>query len=283
MELNDASCRMLAGLLEARTGQKLGKERRWRIGTVLTGLMRERSLRDLDQLIGTMLAGRDSSLADAVVDALLNNETLFFRDRTAFDLLRGAALDRLQRARGAEKRLHIWCAGCSTGQEAYSLAMTFAEAGPRWRDWKISILATDVSGAAIARAREGLYSQFEVQRGLSVLQMMRWFEEAGGTNWQIAPALRGAVQFAVHNLVEPPPHRARFDLILCRNVLLYLTGETRDLVFSRLAEAARADACLMLGAGETVIGSTDAFVPDPEARGLYIRAGATPAACQRAA
>lgn len=282
MELNDGACRILAGLLEARTGQKLGEDRRWRIGTALTGLLRERGLAGLDQLIAAMLAGRDPSLADAVVDALLNNETCFFRDRTAFELLRTGALDRLHRARAAEKRLDIWCAGCSTGQEAYSLAMAFAEGGARWRGWKISIFATDVSGAAISRARQGLYSQFEVQRGLSVLQMMRWFKEAGGSNWQVAQELRRAVRFEIHNLVEPPPQTARFDLILCRNVLLYLTGETRQRVFARLAEAARPDASLMLGAGETVIGDTDAFIPDPACRGLYLRHAAAPATLRRA-
>jgi len=281
MELSDGACRILAALLEARTGQKLGMDRRWRIGTALTGLMRERGLAGLDQLIAVMLAGRDPALADAVVDALLNNETYFFRDRNAFELLRTGALDRLHRARAAEKRLDIWCAGCSTGQEAYSLAMAFAEGGARWRGWKVSILATDVSGAAIARARQGMYSQFEVQRGLSVLQMMRWFKEAGNSNWQIARELRQAVRFEVRNLIEPPPQAARFDLILCRNVLLYLTGETRQRAFARLAQVARPDASLMLGAGETTIGDTDAFIPDPEHRGLYLRHAVSPEVLRR--
>jgi chemotaxis protein methyltransferase CheR len=271
MELSDASCRILAGLLEARTGQRLTMSRRWRIETALGTLMRERNLASLDQLIAAMLAGGEPDLSNRVVDALLNNETFFFRDRAVFSLLLGDALARAERARAKEKKISIWCAGCSTGQEAYSLAMSFLEAKLRWQGWTISILGTDISGAAIAQAREGLYSQFEVQRGLPVVQMMRWFEEMPGSNWQAAQPLRDAVRFKVHNLIEPLPALDAFDIILCRNVLLYLTPDKKEKVFDNLAAGARPDACLMLGAGETVIGQTEQFVSDPDCRGLYIR------------
>ncbi|MDQ3139713.1 MAG: protein-glutamate O-methyltransferase CheR, partial [Pseudomonadota bacterium] len=133
------------------------------------------------------------------------------------------------------------------------------------------ILGSDVSGAVIARAQEGRYSQFEVQRGLPVLQMIRWFEEKEGEEWQIADRLRQSVRFEVHNLLEAPPRPGQFDIILCRNVLLYFSESRRRAVFARLAEAARADAVLMLGAGETVIGQTEAFVSDSANRGLYIK------------
>jgi chemotaxis protein methyltransferase CheR len=271
VEVNDVSSRILAGLLETRTGQQLTISRRWRIETALKSLMRERGIATLDQLIATLVAGREPSLADEVVEALLNNETYFYLDRLPFDLLLKGALPRLQQARGKEKRLAIWCAGCSTGQEVYSLAMSFAEAKLRWQDWKIDILGTDVSRAAVERARRGLYSQFEVQRGLPVMQMMRWFDEAEGQQWQVSPELQKAVRFQVHSLLEAPPQPRRFDIILCRNVLLYFSAETQKAVFSRLVEASAPDAYLMLGAGETVIGQTEDFVSDPEQRGLYIR------------
>lgn len=280
MEINDASGRLLAGLLEARTGQKLAMNRRWRIETALTGLMRERAYENLDDLIAAILSSREPALADEVVDALLNNETFFFRDRGAFDLLLGPALERLARQRASEKKIAIWCAGCSTGQEVYSLAMSFADAKARWEGWRISILGTDVSTAAIKQAREGLYSQFEVQRGLPILQMLRWFEEVDGS-WRIASDLRHSVQFRVHNLIEAPPLPGRFDIILCRNVLLYLSTERRRAVFDRLAEASGPDTMLLLGAGETVIGQTDQFFSDPEHRGLYLRQ--TPTELARAA
>ena len=271
MEVNDASSRILAGLLETRTGQQLTISRRWRIETALKALMRERDIGTLDQLIATLVAGREPGLAEEVVDALLNNETYFYRDRAPFDLLLNGAVRRLERTRAAEKRLNIWCAGCSTGQEVYSLAMAFAEDSVRWRGWKIDIIGTDVSRGAIDRAREGLYSQFEVQRGLPVLQMIRWFEEEEGQQWRIRPEIRESVRFQHHSLAEPPPRPGRFDVILCRNVLLYFSNEMRRAVFDKLAVASASAAILMLGAGETVIGQTDEFVSDPDHRGLYMR------------
>ena len=268
--MNDVSSRILAGLLETRTGQQLTLSRRWRIETALKSLMREREIHSLDQLIATLVAGGEPKLADLVVEALLNNETYFYRDRIPFDLLLKGALPKLREARKREKRISVWCAGCSTGQEVYSLAMSFAEAKLLWQDWKIDILGTDVSGAAIARAKQGLYSQFEVQRGLPVMQMMRWFEEAPGLTWRISTDLQRAVRFQVHSLLDAPPRPGRFDVILCRNVLLYFAPDRQKAVFRRLAEASAPDGYLMLGAGETVIGHTDEFTADPEHRGLYV-------------
>jgi chemotaxis protein methyltransferase CheR len=282
MDVNDASSRILAGLLEARTGQQLTMSRRWRIETALRSLMREREIHSLDQLVATLVAGREPALADAVVEALLNNETYFFRDRLPFDLLLGPALTRLERARAATRKLAIWCAGCSTGQEAYSLALSFAEQKIRWQGWTIDILGTDVSRSAIDQARGGVYSQFEVQRGLPVMQMMRWFEEAPGLTWRIATELQRAVRFQVHSLVEPPPHPGRFDIILCRNVLLYFSPAMRRMAFARLAEASAEDGVLVLGAGETVIGQSDEFISDPECRGLYVRRTREPVAARAA-
>ncbi len=273
MEVSDASSRILAGLLEARTGQQLAMSRRWRIETALRSLMRERGIASLDQLVATLVAGREPALADAVVEALLNNETFFFRDRQSFDLLLGPGLARLERARERTRTLRIWSAGCSTGQEAYSLAMTFAEQKARWQGWTIDMVGTDISRSAIDQARSGIYSQFEVQRGLAVTQMMRWFEEAPGHTWRISTDVQRAVRFQVHSLIEPVPHPGGFDIILCRNVMLYFSEGMRRMAFARLAEAIADDGVLMLGAGETVIGQSLDFVSDPVCRGFYVRAG----------
>ena len=268
MQVSDSSSRILAGLLEARTGQQLTMSRRWRIETALAALLRERGIPTLDELITILVMGREPSLATQVVEALLNNETYFFRDRTPFDLLSRAALPKLVQRRDANKRLRIWSAGCSTGQEAYSLAIMFAEDPQRWAGWTIDILGSDVSESAVRRAREGIYSQFEVQRGLGITQMIRWFEECEG-GWRAIEPLRRVVRFQVHNLLEPVPHPGEFDIVLCRNVLLYLNAERRTQVFERIASAMASDGCLMLGAGETVIGQTRRFEADIEARGLY--------------
>jgi chemotaxis protein methyltransferase CheR len=273
MEVSEASRRILASLLEARTGQQLAMNRRWRIETALAAIMRERGFDSIDQLVTRLVSRADPALGDAVIEALLNNETYFFRDKLPFDLLLGGPVKRLERARAKEKRLSIWCAGCSSGQEAYSLAMSFAEEKLRWQGWTIEIVGTDLSKNAIARAKAGIYSQFEVQRGLPVMQMVRWFEELGGGDWGISPALLDAARFEVGNLIEPPPAPGRFDIILCRNVLLYLSIDKKRAAFDRLSSGLAPDGWLMLGAGETVIGQTEKLVADREWRGLYRHSG----------
>ncbi|HYI46998.1 MAG TPA: protein-glutamate O-methyltransferase CheR [Allosphingosinicella sp.] len=283
MELSDASRRILASMLEARTGQKLATNRRWRIESALASIVRERGFESVDQLVSRVASRADPALAEAVIESLLNNETYFFRDKLPFDLLFGLPIKRLERARAATRRLSIWCVGCSTGQEAYSLAMSFADERLRWQGWKIEIVGSDLSKSAIARAKAGVYSQFEVQRGLPVMQMIRWFEELGGGDWRIAQSLRDQVRFEPRNIIEPPPSPGRFDIILCRNLLLYFSPDMRRLAFNRLAEAVAPDGALMLGAGETVLGQTDRFVSDADCRGLYIPAPAAQPARSRVA
>lgn len=268
MQISDSSSRILAGLLEARTGQQLTLSRRWRIETALSSLLRERGIATLDELITILVMGKEPSLSQKVVEALLNNETYFFRDRAPFDLLQRYALPELAKVRHASKRLRIWSAGCSTGQETYSLAMLFAEEPQIWAGWTIDILGTDVSTGCIDRARHGIYSQFEVQRGLGINQMIKWFEECPD-GWRAVEMLRKPVRFQVHNLLEPAPHPGGFDIVLCRNVLLYLNPEKKALAFERIAGSMAEDGWLMLGAGETVIGQTNKLGADINARGLY--------------
>ncbi|HEX8841902.1 MAG TPA: protein-glutamate O-methyltransferase CheR [Sphingomicrobium sp.] len=268
MQISDSSSRILAGLLEARTGQQLTMNRRWRLETALGAILRERGIGTLDELITILVMGKEPSLSQKVVEALLNNETYFFRDRAPFDLLARHALPELAQRRQNVKRLKIWSAGCATGQETYSLAMLFAEEAEKWRGWTVDILGTDVSTSCIDRARRGIYSQFEVQRGLGIQQTIRWFEECPD-GWRAVEDIRKPLRFQEHNLLEPPPHPGGFDIVLCRNVMLYLSPDKKALAFERLASAMAEDGWLMLGAGETVIGQTNKFGADINARGLY--------------
>ena len=274
MHVSDSSSRILAGLLEARTGQQLTMNRRWRIETALSALLRERGIATLDELITILVMGKEPGLSNQVVEALLNNETYFFRDRAPFDLVACHALPELARKRHESRKIRIWSAGCSTGQEVYSIAMLFAEDPAKWRGWTVDVLGTDVSSAVVDRARSGLYSQFEVQRGLGINQTIRWFEECDD-GWRAVQDLRDAIRFQVHNLLESPPHPGGFDIVLCRNVLLYFTADKRRQAFDRLADALVPDGWLMLGAGETVIGQTERFGADTQARGLYRRTDGT--------
>ena len=281
MAISDSSSRILAGLLEARTGQQLTMSRRWRIETALQSVLRKRGIDSIDELITMLVTNKIPMLADEVVEALLNNETYFFRDRAPFEMLERDLLPELRARRAADKKIAIWSAGCSTGQEAYSLAMMFAEDPVTWAGWTIEIVGTDVSGAAIDRAREGRFSHFEVQRGLGIQQTVRWFEEVED-NWKVADALKGKVRFEVRNLFDTAPRPGRFDLILCRNVLLYFCAERRADAFANFARVLKPDGGLLLGAGETVIGQTDAFVADRAMRGIY-RIGGSENADRRAA
>lgn len=272
MEVSQASYQIIADLLAARTGQHLTESRRWRVPTALAGIFREHGISNVDQLVCLLDEPRrrtsDHDLATEVVEALLNNETYFFRDKPAFDQIPEDILPELARRREHTKRISIWCAGCSTGQEVHSLAMLFEDQKDRWAGWTIDILGTDVSHRAIRAARTGLYSQFEVQRGLGVAQMLRHFDETPD-GWQIRDHVRGITRFQQHNILTEPPGRQRFDLVLCRNVLLYFERENRETAFRRLSAALARDGFLMLGAGETVIGQTRDFTPSPKRMSIY--------------
>ena len=259
------AARSLAGLIEQMTGQQLAKTRRWLIETALQPVMRKYDIASLDMLAG-LASQPGSALREDVVEALLNHETSFYRDLAVFRAIADEALPALAEIRPGRK-LRIWSAGCSTGQEAYSLAFMFSNQNARWDDWQIDIIGTDVSPVAVAQARNGVYSQFEVQRGLPIGDLMSRFEQEG-EDWRIQAPLKARLNFMAHNLLDPPP-AGRFDMILCRNVLLYFSAERRRIVLDRLASAIHSDGMLILGAGETVLGQTDAFVPDPQLRGIY--------------
>ena len=257
---------VFAELLERRTGQLIAANREWRIETALKPVLIERGLTSFDQLADAVVRGADARVADQVVDALLNQESSFFRDAAVLDLV-GAAVQKM-RDDHPTRAVRLWSAGCSVGQEPLSLAMLLAEqvaaAGGRMPE----IVATDVSEAAIARARGARFSQFEIQRGLPVKRMLRWFETNGG-DWVATPELVRQVSFRRMNLVADPLPVGRFDVVLCRNVLLYLSPTLRRQILDRLASALRPGGLLVLGAGETVIGQTEKFRPSQTYRGLY--------------
>ena len=280
MALSDASHRIIADLLKSRTGQELTESRLWRVPSALSAIFRERGISNVDQLVCLLANPGEHRLAAEVVEALLNNETYFFRDHAYFATLAHQVLPELARERVATRRLSIWSAGCSTGQEVLSLAMMFAEQPARWSGWQIDILGTDISSKAIATARAGLYTQFEIQRGISVAQMLNFFSESSG-GWQANDKIRGLTRFQQHNVLDAAPSPARFDLVLCRNVLLYFDVATRQRVFDRLSGALAPDGWLMLGAGETVVGQTERFEPAACGSALYQRSGAAAAPATR--
>lgn len=268
MDMNCGSQKIIAELLSLRTGQQLTEDRSWRIGTALSGIFRQNGISNVDQLVCLLDEPSHASLSQQVVEALLNNETYFFRDRAMFDQLANHVLPHIAKQRKEERTLSILCAGCSTGQEALSLGMMLLEQKSRWAGWKLEITGTDISHGAIASARASTYSQFEIQRGLPVAQMLTHFTETP-MGWEANEELRALMRFRVHNLLDPKPAIGSFDLILCRNVLLYFDLATRQRAFARLMEVLRPDGWIMLGAGETIVGHTDHLALVKGGIGLY--------------
>lgn len=266
MEGYSSAMTIIGSLLEQRTGQQIAANRAWRIETALKPVMREEGIASLDDLVGALVAARTGELSDRVVDALLNQETSFFRDAQVLDHV-AEAVEALTTESGG-RRLRIWSAGCSTGQEPLSLAILMAERASLRPFAVPEITATDISPAALARARNGQYSQFEIQRGLSVRRMISWFDSQDG-DWTAKPELVREIRFRQHNLTADPPPPGRYDIVLLRNVLLYFSNDVRKQVFDRIAEAMRPGGLLVLGAGETVIGQTTLFAPSGRFRGFY--------------
>jgi chemotaxis protein methyltransferase CheR len=260
----------LRQLLRARSGLVLSAEKQYLAESRLLPVARRHGLTTLTELIGRLKAATTAPLTAEVVEAMTTNETFFFRDKLPFDHFRDTVLPALIEARAREKRIRIWCAAASTGQEPYSLAMTIKGLGAKLAGYRIEILSTDISGDVLERAKAGIYSQFEVQRGLPIQLLVKFFSQVGET-WQIAPEIRAMVQFRPLNLLKDFSTLGSFDMVFCRNVLIYFDQETKIGVLNRLARQMPDDGFLALGAAETVVGLTDAFKPMSDKRGLYVR------------
>ncbi len=269
MEVSQRAALIIAGLFEKATGQQFSPDRFWRIGTTLTPFCRARGIDSFDRLAAILERSGDPELSLDMIDALLNNETSFFRDVAVFNQIAHNLLPRLAENRRQEKRLRLWSAACSSGQEAYSLALLIAEQGAVWDGWTIEILGSDISRSAVKQARGGLYTQFEVQRGLPIRQLIDWFEPVLDQGWRVKSELASLVTFTRHNLLGPPPAGGRFDLILCRNALLYFSPDRRRQMLEGLALALASDGALLLGAGETALGSSNRFISDPAVPMVY--------------
>lgn len=261
----DYLCRML----KKRSGLLLSEDKRYFVESRLLPIARRMGLPGLAGLVSALKASTDGELATEVVETMTNNESLFFRDKTPFELFCDTIMPSLLAARRTSRRIRIWCAAASTGQEPYTLAMCLKQMGAKIGGWRIDILATDISRDVLERARNGIYSQFEVQRGLPVQMLIKYFAKVGD-EWQIAPEIRAMVSFQSFNLLDDFAPLGTFDLVLCRNVLIYFDHATKTDVLNRLGSVVAPDGFLALGGAETVVGLTDAFVPVPGKRNLYV-------------
>ncbi|HZL39257.1 MAG TPA: protein-glutamate O-methyltransferase CheR [Pseudolabrys sp.] len=259
----------LRQLLRQRSGLVLSAEKQYLAESRLLPVARKHGFAGLTELVTKLKAANTAPLSVDVVEAMTTNESFFFRDKVPFEHFRDTIMPALMAARAREKRLRIWCTACATGQEPYSLAMGLKSIGPALAGWRIEIIATDLSGECLDKAKAGIYSQFEVQRGLPIQLLVKFFSQVGDA-WQIAPEIRAMVKFQPVNLLNDFSALGTFDLVFCRNVLIYFDQDTKIVVLNRIARQMPSDGFLVLGAAETVVGLTDAFKPMNDKRGLYV-------------
>lgn len=258
----------LRKILKERSGLLLSEDKQYLVDSRLLPLSRRAGLSGIGELVQKMKGGSENLISD-VVEAMTTNETFFFRDKIPFDNFRDTVVPDLIKARGSRRSLRIWCAAASTGQEPYSLAMILKDMGTALAGWRVEIVATDLSQEVLEKSKSGIYSQFEVQRGLPIQLLVKHFTQTGEM-WQLKPEIRAMVQYRELNLLKDFSHLGKFDVIFCRNVLIYFDQPTKIDIFNRMLKANESDGCLFLGAAETVVGLTDAYRPCPQRRGVYL-------------
>jgi chemotaxis protein methyltransferase CheR len=272
----------LATLLKTKSGLIIGMDKLYLLETRLAGIVKREKLTDMNGLAERLRRPGSDALGRDVVEAMTTNESFFFRDDKPFLHFRNQALPRLVAARPAGSPLRVWSAASSSGQEAYSLAMIVAESGGVLGGRKVEIVGTDIARDQLARAREGIYSQFEVQRGLPVQMLMKYFKK-DESNWRISDQIRAMAQFREFNLLSDLRSLGKFDIVFCRNVLIYFDQPTKARVLEAIAAIMPQDGMLYLGGAETVLGITGRFAPMPNERGVYGVVAGTAAAGSRLA
>ena len=260
----------LRKFLKEQSGLVLGEDKRYLIDSRLNPVAREFDHESIGDMVVAMKRPGAQKLLARVSEAMTINESFFFRDMTPFDNFRNTMLPHMIKERATTRRLRIWSAAASTGQEGYSLAMELLEQKAKMPGWKIEILGTDLSSDALDKAKAGRYSQFEVQRGMASPMLVKYFRQ-DGTEWAIQPEVKSMVSFKHFNLLRDFRALGQFDIVFCRNVLIYFDRETKADILSRLAKQVAKDAYLVLGAAETIVGLNDDFEMVKGARGLYQR------------
>jgi len=274
---------LFSSIVKQRSGLVLTREKAYLLESRLLPVARKYNLKLLEDMANMIRTKRDEAMLNAITEAMTTNESFFFRDQKPFIQFQKVLLPQLLASRAAKKHIRIWSAAASSGQEAYSLAMICAEEAAKLQGWKIDILGTDLSKEMIDRAKSGIYSQFEVQRGLPVTMLMKYFQQQSGDKWQIKENIRQMVQFREANLLHDFGPIGVFDIIYCRNVLIYFDPPTKKRVLEAMVNVLAPDGTILLGGAETVLGLTDRLKPGGGEHGLYVVAGAPAAATRPAA
>jgi len=248
----------LTTFLSESSGLALGTGKEYLLESRLTPLAQSFGMADLKELILELRNKKDPRLATAVTESMTTNETSFFRDKSPFEDIKTKVLPTLLDSRKSEKTLRIWCAASSTGQEVYSLLMLLHESFPELLNWELEVVASDIAHTMIDRCKKGIYSQFEVQRGLPTPMLIKYFKQVP-EGWQVSEKLRDRVTWRQQNLLNNFAFLGPFDIVLCRNVLIYFELEHKRNVLERVQSVLRPDGYLLLGAAESIVGVTDRF------------------------
>ena len=262
---------LFADLLKEKSGLALTADKSYLLESRLTPVAKEFNYDSIDAMGDALMAFPDPKMLEAIIDAMTTNETFFFRDNTPFDNFKECVLPYMKEHRANLRKMRIWCAAASSGQEPYSLAMILKEQAADFATWMLDIVGTDISADILDQARKGLYSQFEVQRGLPIQLLMSYFTQTDD-GWQISDDIKSMVKYELFNLLDDPARHGIFDVIFCRNVLIYFDEATKTEVFAKLAKQLAPDGFLFLGGAETIIGLTEEFKPMPGRRGVYVKA-----------
>ena len=258
----------LKGFLKERSGLVLSDDKQYLVESRLLPIARQAKLETITNLVAKLRMPGDRRLQEDVVEAMTTNESFFFRDKTPFDRFNDTMLPDMLKARAGQRKMRIWCAAASTGQEPYSIGICLKEAAAKVAGWRFDIIGTDLSNDVLEKAKVGMYSQFEVQRGLPIQLLLKYFAQQGDM-WQVSPELRAMVQWRQFNLLDSFATLGNFDIVFCRNVLIYFDQQTKGDILRRIAKQMAPDGFLVLGAAETVVGLTDSFEPIADKRGLY--------------
>lgn len=256
-------------MLKTKSGLTLTPDKAYLLDSRLTPIAKKWGFPSLDAMSVSLRGKPDTNMVRDIVEAMTTNETSFFRDGKPFDLFKSVVLPHMLKERAKTKSLKIWCAACSSGQEPYSLAMILKENAHMLPGWNIQITATDISNAILAQAKKAEYSQFEVQRGLPIQMLMKFFEQAN-ESWRLKDDIKKMIRFEFCNLLEDISNLGKFDAVFCRNVLIYFDEATKRIVLGKIAKQMEKDSFLFLGGAETVLGIAEEFKPMEGQRGLYI-------------
>ncbi len=266
--MNVTDFELIAQLLKERSGLALNKEKAYLLESRLNPVARKWNFSGFDELAQAIRTNKDEALLVDVTEAMTTNESFFFRDQRPFEQFNDIVLPHLLETRAAKRSIRIWSAACSSGQEPYTLAMQLQEHADKLAGWRVEIVATDLSNEILDKAKEGLYSQFEVQRGLPITLLVKHFVQVGD-RWQIDDSLSKMIKFQQFNLLGDFSSLGRFDVVFCRNVLIYFDLSTKTQVLEGIADLLPPDGFLYLGGAETVLGTTDRFQIIQGQRGIY--------------